>query len=73
MCSMCGGCQKTVSKKKDAYMPSDLIVSNILLYFNQIGFLKLISQGEADIRNGRARSQEDVFNDIEASLKDKLK
>jgi len=40
---------------------------------NAIGILKLISQGEADIRNGRARSQEDVFKDIEASLKDKLK
>lgn len=40
---------------------------------NAIGILKLISQGEADIRNGRVRSQEDVFNDIEASLQDKLK
>ncbi len=40
---------------------------------NAIGILKLISQGEADIRNGRTRSLEDVFKDIEASLKDKLK
>jgi prevent-host-death family protein len=40
---------------------------------NAIGILKLISQGEADIRNGETRSQEDVFKDIEASLKNKLK
>jgi prevent-host-death family protein len=39
---------------------------------NAIGILKLISQGEADIRNGKVRNQEDVFNDIEASFKDKL-
>ena len=38
---------------------------------NAIGILKLIAQGEADIRNGSARNQEDVFKDIEASLKDK--
>jgi prevent-host-death family protein len=36
---------------------------------NAIGILKLISEGEADIREGRVRSQEDVFNDIESSLK----
>lgn len=36
---------------------------------NAIGMLKLISEGEADIREGRVRSQEDVFNDIESSLK----
>jgi len=36
---------------------------------NAIGILKLISEGEADIRVGRVRSQEDVFNDIENSLK----
>ncbi len=40
---------------------------------NAIGILKLISQGEVDIRNGKARSQEDVFNDVEAFLKDKHK
>lgn len=40
---------------------------------NAIGILKLISHGETDIRNGRAKSQEEVFKDIEASLKDKLK
>jgi len=36
---------------------------------NAIGILKLISEGEADIREGRVASQEDVFNDIENSLK----
>jgi prevent-host-death family protein len=40
---------------------------------NAIGILKLISQGEGDIRNGRLKSQEDVFKDIEISLKEKLK
>ena len=40
---------------------------------NAIGILKLISQGEGDIRKGKAKSQEDVFEDIEISLKEKLK
>ncbi len=40
---------------------------------NAIGLLKLISQGEADIREGRSKLQEEVFNNIEASLKEKLK
>ena len=40
---------------------------------NAIGILKLISQGERDVRNGRVKSQEDVFKDIENSLKEKLK
>jgi prevent-host-death family protein len=40
---------------------------------NAIGILKLISQGEADIRKGKVKSQDDVFNSIEANLKDKLK
>ena len=40
---------------------------------NAIGMLKLISQGEADMRNGKVKSQEDVFNDIEVTLKEKLK
>jgi len=34
-----------------------------------IGLLKLISQGESDVRNGKVKSQEDVFEDIEKSLK----
>jgi len=40
---------------------------------NAIGILKLISQGEGDIKIGRGKSQEDVFKDIEISLKEKLK
>ena len=40
---------------------------------NAMGILKLISQGEADIRNGNVKSQEDVFKDIEILLKEKLK
>ncbi|MBL7180840.1 MAG: type II toxin-antitoxin system Phd/YefM family antitoxin [Pseudomonadota bacterium] len=40
---------------------------------NAIGILKLVSQGEGDIRDGRVKSQEDVFKDIEATLKEKLK
>ena len=40
---------------------------------NAIGILKLISQGEGDIRKGRGKSQEDVFKDIEIRLKEKLK
>lgn len=40
---------------------------------NAIGILKLVSQGESDIKNGRAKPQEDVFKDIENSLKEKHK
>ena len=40
---------------------------------NAIGLLKLISQGEGEIRKGRVKSQEDVFKDIEISLKEKHK
>jgi len=40
---------------------------------NAIGILKLVSQGEGDIKNGRTKSQEDVFKDIEITLKEKLK
>jgi prevent-host-death family protein len=40
---------------------------------NAIGILKLVSQGEGDIRNGRAKFQENVFKDIEITLKEKLK
>ena len=39
---------------------------------NAIGILKALSQGESDIRNGKMKSQEDVFNKIESSLKAKL-
>lgn len=37
---------------------------------NAIGILKLVSQGESDIKAGRVRPQEDVFNDIEKTLKE---
>jgi len=40
---------------------------------NAIGILKALSQGESDIKNGKVKSQEKVFKDIESSLKDKLK
>jgi prevent-host-death family protein len=39
---------------------------------NAIGLLKLISQGEEDVRNGRVKPQKDVFADLEASLKEKI-
>ena len=38
---------------------------------NAIGILKLIAQGEEDIRNGRVTPQEDVFREIEIFLKEK--
>ncbi|MBN2398542.1 MAG: type II toxin-antitoxin system Phd/YefM family antitoxin [Deltaproteobacteria bacterium] len=40
---------------------------------NAIGLLKLISQGEHDVRSGRVKAQERVFEDLEHSLKAKLK
>jgi len=40
---------------------------------NAIGLLKLISQGESDVRSGRVKAQERVFEDLEHSLKAKLK
>jgi len=40
---------------------------------NAIGLLKLISQGEADIVSGKTKSQENVFNEIEDTLKEILK
>jgi prevent-host-death family protein len=36
---------------------------------NAIGILKLISEGEANVREGRVKSQDDVFIDIENGLK----
>ncbi len=36
---------------------------------NAIGVLKLISEGETDIREGRLKSQEDVFAEIENELR----
>ncbi len=40
---------------------------------NAIGILKLISQGEKDIKDGKSKSQEEVFADIENILKEKMK
>ena len=40
---------------------------------NAIGILKLISQGESDVRQGKVKLQEEVFQNIEQSLKAKLK
>jgi prevent-host-death family protein len=38
---------------------------------NAIGILKLIAQGEEDVRNGKITPQEDVFREIEIFLKEK--
>jgi prevent-host-death family protein len=38
-----------------------------------IGILKLVSQGEDEIKDGKSKSQEDVFLNIENILKEKLK
>lgn len=35
---------------------------------NAIGILKLLSQGEADIRRGQTQPQEEVFAEIEKTL-----
>ena len=40
---------------------------------NAIGILKLVSQGEEEIKNGKSKSQEEVFKNIENVLKEKLK
>ena len=40
---------------------------------NTIGILKLVAQGESDIKDGKVRTQEDVFKDIEKKLKEKDK
>jgi len=39
---------------------------------NAIGILKLISQGEEEIKDRKSKSQEDVFLNIEKILKEKL-
>lgn len=40
---------------------------------NAIGILKLISQGEEDIKNKKTKIQDKVFEDIENMLKEKGK
>ena len=36
---------------------------------NAIGILKLLAQGEADIRDGKAMGQEEFFDEVEKTLK----
>jgi prevent-host-death family protein len=38
---------------------------------NTIGLLKLLAQGEEDIKKGRSKTQEEVFGKIENLLKEK--
>lgn len=40
---------------------------------NAIGMLKLIAQGEEEIRNGKSKPQQEVFANIEKGLKERLK
>jgi prevent-host-death family protein len=40
---------------------------------NAIGLLKLISLGEKDIKEGKSKSQEEVFANIENILKEKMR
>lgn len=40
---------------------------------NAIGILKLISEGEEDIKNGKSKSQEEVFANIDNILKERIK
>jgi len=40
---------------------------------NAIGMLKLISQGEEDIKKGKSRTQEEVFEKLETQLKKRKK
>ena len=36
---------------------------------NAIGILKLLSQGEEDVKNGKCRTQDEVFAAIESKIK----
>jgi len=40
---------------------------------NAIGLLKLISLGEKDIKEGKSKSQKDIFTNIENILKEKMR
>jgi prevent-host-death family protein len=40
---------------------------------NAIGILKLVSEGEEQIRDGKSKFQQDVFEDIDSFLEDKMK
>jgi hypothetical protein len=37
---------------------------------NALGLLKLLAQGEEDIRKGNIRPQEEVFSDLELQLRE---
>ena len=39
---------------------------------NTIGLLKLISQGEKNIKSGKVKTQNEVFDNIERTLKKKI-
>ena len=39
---------------------------------NAIGILKLLSQGEEDIKKGKLKSQDQAFSKIECMLKEKI-
>jgi len=39
---------------------------------NTIGLLKLISQGEKNIKSGKVKTQNEVFDKIERTLKEKI-
>ncbi len=38
-----------------------------------LGMLKLLAQGEAEVREGKFKDQDQVFDDLERSLRKKLK
>ena len=40
---------------------------------NAIGMLKLISQGEDEIRRGKSKSQQEVFDIVENILREKMR
>ena len=40
---------------------------------NAIGILKLISQGEQDVKDGKSKSQEEVLADVERILRKRMK
>ncbi len=40
---------------------------------NAIGILKLISQGERDVKSGKWKSQDEVFANLERILKERMK
>jgi len=39
---------------------------------NAIGILKLISQGEEDIRKGKSKAQDELFTEIENTIKERM-